>query len=116
MKLSPIHTAVLALICTLSPAALNADTPGRHPAYLHARSDLRVSQFLMRVREEPNVERNLRAADREVDAAIHEIDAAAVIDRKDMDDRPRIDTSLDRRGRFEKIVALLRCARGDLAR
>jgi hypothetical protein len=100
----------------LGAVGLNADTPGRHPAYLHARTDLRTSQFFMRVREEPNVTRNLRTADREVDAAIREIDRAAVLDRKDLDDRPHIDTSLDRRGRFEKIVALLRSARADLAR
>jgi len=109
MKLGLIALGLIAV-------GLNADTPGRHPAYLHARTDLRASQFLLRVREEPNVTRNLRTADREVDAAIHEIDRAAVIDRKDMDDHPGVDTSLDRRGRFEKIVALLRSARADLAR
>ena len=116
MKLKLISTSLIAIALTVGPAALNADTPGHHPAYLRARSDLRTSQFLMRVREEPNVTRNLREADREVEAAIREIDRAAIIDRKDFDDHPRIDASLDRRGRFEKIVALLRSARADLAR
>jgi hypothetical protein len=95
---------------------MSADTPGRHPAYLHARSDLRASQFLMRVREEPNVARNLMQADREVEAAIHEIDRAAILDRKDLDDHPRVDTGLDRHHRFERMVALLRSARADLGR
>jgi hypothetical protein len=114
MKLGTLTTGIIAIAAAIAP--LQADTPGRHPAYLHARTDLRTSQFLMRVREEPNVTRNLRKADREVDAAIQEIDRAAIIDRKDMDDHPRIDTSLDRRGRFEKIVALLRSARADIDR
>lgn len=110
MKSALLAFSFLAVTCAF------ADAPGRHPAYLRARTDLRTSQYLMRVREEPNVTRNLREADREVEAAVHEIDQAALIDRKDVDDHPRIDTSLDRRGRFEKIVALLRSARADLAR
>lgn len=91
-----------------------ADTPGRHPRYMHARSDLRAAQWYLNVREEPNVTRNLRAAHEEVEKAIHEIDHAAVIDRKDLEDHPHVDTNLDRHGRFRKIVALLRSARGDI--
>jgi hypothetical protein len=104
----------VALISVFAAGAANAQ--GRHPGYLHARSDLRTAQFLMRVPEEPNVARNLRDADRETEAAIHEIDRAAVLDHKDLEDHPHIDTSLDRRGRFEKTVALLRSARADLGR
>ncbi len=88
---------------------------GRHPRYLHARTDLRTAQYLLRVEEEPNVMRRMRDADREVEAAIGEIDNASVLDRKDLDDHPRVDTGLDRRGRFSKIVALLRSARADIA-
>ncbi len=116
MKLRTLIPAAIALVSVMTPVAMNADTPGRHPAYLRARSDLRASQFLMRVREEPNVTRHFSAAERETAAAIQEIDRAAVIDRKDWDDHPNIDTSLARRGRIEKIVALLRSARADLGR
>jgi hypothetical protein len=91
-----------------------AETPGRHPRYLHARSDLRVVQILSRVHEEPNVMRNLRRCDEEIEAAIHEIDVASVIDRKDLEDHPRVDTSLDRSGRFRKMMALLDSARRDI--
>jgi hypothetical protein len=114
MKLRFLAVSLVGLITAFAPAALNAQ--GRHPAYLRARTDLRTSQYLMRVREEPNVARNLRDADREVEAAIREIDRAAILDHRDLDDHPRFDTSLERRGRFEKIVALLRSARADLAR
>jgi hypothetical protein len=87
---------------------------GRHPRYLHARTDLRTTQFYLRVREESNVTRNLHAADREVEAAIIEVDRAAVIDHKDLDEHPRIDTRLARKDRFRKIVDLLRSARADI--
>src|ERR1035438_10033632 len=75
---------------------------GRHPHYLRARTDLRTAQFLMRVHDEDNVMRHLREADAEIDRAVREIDRAAVIDHKDLEDHPSIDRSLDRRGRFHK--------------
>jgi hypothetical protein len=116
MKLRTLTLSLVALAAAMVPAGMNADTPGRHPAYLHARSDLRRAQFLMRVREEPNVTRRLVEADHEVEAAIGEIDRAAVIDRKDLEDHPHVDAFPDRRHRFGRIVELLRSARADIAR
>jgi hypothetical protein len=116
MKLRVITLSLIAMAAALTPAAVNADTPGRHPAYLRARSDLRRAQFLLRVREEPNVTRRLIEADHEAEAAIVEIDRAAVIDHEDLEDHPRVDTNLDRRGRFRRIVELMRSARADLGR
>jgi hypothetical protein len=116
MKLKTLTLTLVAVAAAIIPAALNADTPGRHPAYLHARSDLRAAQYLMRVREEPNVARRLIEADHEVEAAIQEIDRAAILDRKDVDDHPRVDPNLDRRGRFRRSIELLREARADLGR
>src|ERR1700691_4691148 len=104
MKLPTLTLSLVALAAALTPAAVNADTPGRHPAYLHARSDLRRAQFLLRVREEPNVTRRLVEADHEVEAAIGEVDRAAFLDRKDLDDHPRVDAFPDRRHRFGRIV------------
>lgn len=98
-------------VAILAPAA----TPGRHPRYLRARSDLRSAQYMMRVHDEPNVMRHARAVESEIDFAIREIDHAAVLDRKDVDDHPRIDISLDRPGRFRKVMALLVSARKDIA-
>jgi hypothetical protein len=97
-------------------AALSADTPGRHPAYLHARSDLRTAQWLMRVHDDPDVMRRIHQADAEIDRAVHEMDVAARFDHKDLNDHPPIDTSLDRRGRFRKAMELLQRARADIAR
>jgi hypothetical protein len=114
MKLRIIILSLAGVAAALVPAAMNADTPGRHPAYLHARSDLRRAQMLMRVREEPNVTRRLVEADHETEAAIGEVDRAAVIDRKDLEDHPHVDAFPDRRRRFGRIVELLRSARRDL--
>lgn len=116
MKLRTFALSLLGLAAVLAPAIVSADTPGHHPAYQHARSNLRAAQFLMRVREEPNVTRHMVEADHEVEAAIHEIDQAAVIDHKDIDDHPHVDLRLERRERFRKIVELLRTARADLGR
>jgi hypothetical protein len=116
MRLRILALSLIGLAAAIAPSAMNADTPGRHPAYLRARSNLRAAQFLLRVREEPNVTRHLVEADHETEAAIGEIDRAAVLDRKDLDDHPRIDLRLERRERFRKIVDLLRTARADLGR
>jgi hypothetical protein len=115
MRLRSLSAGLLTLSVVLAPTIASADAPGRHPAYLHARTDLRTAQMLLRVHEEPNVTRRLHQADAEIDAAIHEVDRAAVIDRKDLQDHPRPDVNLDRPGRLRKVVELLRSSRKDLA-
>lgn len=111
---SYIWVTVFGAVAAFTAVRGLADTPGRHPRYMHARSDLRAAQWYLNVREEPNVTRNLHAAYEEVERAVVEIDRAAVIDRKDVEDHPHVDTRLGRRGRFRKIVALLRSARHDI--
>jgi hypothetical protein len=100
----------------LSPIQARADTPGRHPLYIHARSDLRAAQWLARGSEDPMVNRRLHEADGEMERAIQEIDRAAVMDRKDMQDHPQIETRLDRRGRFLRVMELLQRSRADIGR
>ena len=99
----------------LTPAPARADSPGRHPAYLHARTDLRTAQLYMRFSDEPNVNHRLAEADHEIELAIHEVDHAAILDAKDLNDHPASDANLDRPGRFHKMVDLLRSARRDLS-
>jgi hypothetical protein len=101
----------IAGVAILSAAAFGQ---GRHARYIHARSDLRAAQILLRIHDEPNVMRHVNAVHAEVEAAIGEIDRAAVMDRRDFEDRPRIDTNLDRPGRFRKVMALLASARRDI--
>ena len=116
-----MRLTILSLIATtsgavLAPVAALADTPGRHPAYLHARSDLRTAQFYLRAGAEPNVKEHMREADHEIDQAIHELDQAARFDHKDMDDHPHIDANVDRNGRFRNVMDLLNSARHDISR
>jgi len=100
----------------LMASMVAADTPGRHPRYLHARTDLRIAQNLLRVDEEPNVKRELRVVAEDIERAIREIDRAAVLDAKDLEDHPHHDADLDRPGRFRKAMALLDAARADIGR
>ncbi|MGA3099974.1 MAG: hypothetical protein ABSF25_26275, partial [Bryobacteraceae bacterium] len=91
-KQVPILMALAA--AALAPFAAHAQ--GRHPAYLRARSDLRRATLLMRIPDEPNVNRDMAAAIDSTERAIHELDVAAMFDRKDIDEHPRIDTRLGR--------------------
>lgn len=115
-----VWTGVFGIAAILAPVTCLAATPGRHPRYVRARGDLRVALLLLRVHDdrvhnEPNVARRVAEADREIDLAIREIDHAAVIDRKDIVEKPRIDARLDRPGRFRKVMSLLNGARRDIA-
>lgn len=113
----PLLLPLLGLaILGLFPVHAKADTPGRHPRYLQARTDLRAAQWISRGATDPNVTRRLHQADLEINAAIREIDRAAVIDHKDIDDHPRVDERLDRNGRFRRMMELLQKARADIGR
>jgi hypothetical protein len=87
---------------------------GRHPAYLHARADLRRATLLMRIPDQPNVNRDMAIAIDHTERAIHELDTAARWDRKDIDEHPSIDAHLGRGGRFKEILRLLDNARHDI--
>ena len=109
-KLSLAAAFAIALSLPLGMWAQN-----RHPRYLHARSDLRRAVLLMRLPEEPNVMRDMDAASGLVERAIHELDLAAMFDRKDIDDHPPIDTRMGRGGRFREVLRLLDSARNDIS-
>jgi hypothetical protein len=114
MNLHARTTLPIALAITLfAPAGIRAQY--RHPHYLRARSDLRRAIFLMRIPDEPNVMRDMQAASGLVERAIRELDAAAMFDRKDMDDNPPVDTRMGRGSRFREILRLLGSARNDIA-
>lgn len=87
------------------------------PRYLRARSDLHVAhRLLVDAREPPNVARHLSRAAREVEAAIREVERAAIADGRNLGIHPPVDTRVDRRARFSRIMALLRSARADIGR
>jgi hypothetical protein len=108
------HTLLFTALAPLV-APFHANAQYRHPAYLRARSDLRRATLLMRVPDEPNVNRDMATAADFTERAIRELDAAAMFDHKDLDDHPPVDTRLGRGGRFREIIRLLESARRDIA-
>jgi len=99
------------------PIAANADSPGAHPAYLHALSDLRAARWMLEHRPgDAAVSGQEDVAITEVDAAINEIKKAAIDDGKDLHDHPGVADVRDRPGRLHKALDLLHKAHQDVAR
>ena len=99
-------------------SAARADTPGRHPMYLHALTDLRAARAHL---ERPAgfqpgaTQWDERVAIHEIDAAMNEIQRAAIWDGKPLSDHPPIDAQLDWRGRLRRSLELLHQAEGDIS-
>jgi hypothetical protein len=92
-----------------------ADTPGKHPAYLHALSDLRDARaHLERLASDP-VNQEEDHAVIAIDKAIDEIKRAAIMDGKNISDHMPVDAHLPLRGRFHKALDLLNKAQADVS-
>ena len=103
------HCALLAFLVAVCAAVSFADEPGRHPAYLHALSDLRHARAHLE---------NLAPThhmDKEEEHAIEEIDKA-IDDGKNLNDHPPVDMHMDRAGRYHRAMELLDKAHNDIAR
>lgn len=96
------------------PAA--ADTPGRHPAYLRALSDLRYARALLNRPEESRVARDQHASIENIDRAIREIKNAAWDDRKNLQDHLPVDVHWLRPKRIERAIEVLNKALHDIER
>jgi hypothetical protein len=101
----------------LLPLFANADLPGKHPAYLHALTDLRAARWMLEHRPgDAAVSANEDVAITEIDAAIREIKHAAIDDGKNVNDHPNVDVPGDRPGHLHKALELLRKVHSDVAR
>jgi hypothetical protein len=108
---------VSGLLLVSVPLAASADMPGKHPAYLHALSDLRAARWMLEHRPgDPAVSGQEDVGITQIDAAIGEIKRASIDDGKDIHDHPKVDSPPDRPGRLHKALELLREAHGDVAR
>jgi hypothetical protein len=106
-----------ALLAWSVPFAAMADLPGKHPAYLHALSDLRAARWMLEHRPgDAAVAGREDVAITEIDAAIGEIKRAAIDDGKDLHDHPKEQGPADRPGRLHKALELLRATHSDVAR
>ena len=97
--------------------AAAADLPGRHPAYLHALTDLRAARWNLEHRPgDAAVSAQEDVAIVETDRAIREAKVAAIEDGKNIEDHPPEDAHLDRPGRLHHALELLDKAKNDVAR
>ena len=92
-----------------------ADAQRRHPAYLHALSDLRLARaYLDRLTPSERIDEDQRMAIREIDFAIQDIRKAAIDDGKDLRDHAPVDANIQPRNRFQKAHEALAAAMRDV--
>jgi len=93
-----------------------ADDPGRHPAYLHALTDLRHARaHLENLTPSNRMDNEEDHAIAEIDKAIGEIKRAAIDDGKPLSDHPPVDAHLGHAGRYHRTLELLDKAHHDIA-
>ena len=117
-KLSTPLLAALTLTASFTALSANAaDLPGKHPAYLHALTDLRDARWNLEHRPgDAAVSAQEDVALVETDRAIKEAKVAAMEDGKNIEDHPHEDAHIDRRGRLHHALELLDKAKNDVAR
>jgi len=111
------HCTLLVFVVAVCAVLSFADEPGRHPAYLHALTDLRHARaHLENLAATQHMDKEEEHAINEIDKAIDEIKRAAIDDGKNLNDHLPVDAGLDRTGRFRRAQELLDKAHNDIAR
>ena len=87
---------------------------GKHPAYLHALTDLRAARAHLHKPGNSAVKWDEKKAIREIDGAIDELKHASIDDGKNIEDHPPIDEGMQWGGRLQKALELVRKARADM--
>jgi hypothetical protein len=89
--------------------------PASHPAYLHALSDLRMARALLtRPTRDAEVKWDENRAIAKLNAAIREINEAAIDDGKPIEDHPPIDARMRHRDRIRTAIDLMEKAARDI--
>ena len=113
MKIRVVLMAAVALL--MMSAFAVADTPGQHPAYLHALTDLRHARaHLDKLTPNGRVDADEQRAIEEIDAAIREIKEAAIDDGKPLSDHPPVDARWEYTDRMHRSLELLNRAYDDV--
>lgn len=118
MKLKFIANAlvpvfVFAMFLAVSPSSVSAG--GKHPAYLHALSDLRTARAYLERPDHGELRHEEKEAIHQINDAIDEIKKAAIEDGKDLDEHPMVDARMDWPGRLHRAMELLDKAHQDIA-
>jgi hypothetical protein len=108
-----LSAMVLALVLMISSG--NAAAQGKHPAYLHALTDLRTARAHLEVHDGGELRHEEKEAIHEIDEAINDIKKASIDDGKDLNDHPPVDAGLDHTGRLHRAKQLLEKAHQDIA-
>jgi hypothetical protein len=116
MRSSMLKIVAAAGVALFLSAPSWADNPGKHPAYLHALSDLRDARaHLETVGAGDVVATEAMHAIEHIDKAIGAIKQAAIMDGKNIQDHVPVDAHLERTGRFHKALELLDKASHDVS-
>jgi hypothetical protein len=115
MRSSMLQIVAAATVALFVAAPTWADNPGKHPAYLHALSDLRDARAHLEHFSSDPVDRQEEHAIVEIDKAINEIKHAAIMDGKNIQDHMPVDAHMVRNGRFHKAMELLDKAKHDVS-
>ncbi|GGP19267.1 hypothetical protein [Silvimonas iriomotensis] len=114
-KMMRVVAAVISAGAIFAPLSAHADTPGPHPYYLHALSDLRDARGYLDRIDSSQVQKDEVKALEEIDAAIGEMKHAAIDDGKDIHDHMPVDANLKHTDRFHKALELLNRAEQDVS-
>lgn len=107
----------LGLLVLVLAGCATQPPPSKHPAYLHALSDLRAARWMIAHRPgDAVVSAHESEAISEIDHAISELKRAAIDDGKNIQDHPSVDVPNDYRGRLHKAADLLRKVHADTYR
>jgi len=113
-----LNVSIIAAVAAgLLPVAAQAQWWRRHPAYIHAMSDLRGAYWLIGHRDagDPLTRDEERFALRQILRAYQELKDAAIIDDTDITGRPPPNMNFyDHRGRLHRALDLLHEARADV--
>src|ERR1700722_1698664 len=102
MRSSLLSMVAAATVALFAAAPTWADNPGKHPAYLHALSDLRDARAHLEHLSSDPVDREEEHAIAQIDKAIGEIKRAAIMDDKNTQDHMPVDVTLARTGPLTK--------------
>lgn len=110
-------TSAVILLAAIALAACASPPQPKHPAYLHALTDLRDARWNLEHRPgDAAVSEHEDVAITEIDGAIGEVKRAAFNDGKNLAERPREDARLDYPGRLHRAAELLHKAHADVDR
>jgi len=116
MKKFAKYLLPLAFVGMMPLSSMAQQLPGKHPAYLHALTDLRAARwFLYHQAGDAKVYADEDVGITEIDAAINEIKRAGIDDGKDINDHPNVDVH-EHGSRLLKSIETLKKARSDIAK